>query len=133
MELTCRCGNFSIDWVSKKLEYIARQCSCDYCKSSKAEFLSDPESTVYFKVRLEKEHKIIKHGHETSEFHECIHCGVIIITSRIYGDDYCVLNGKSLDIPNYRLDPILRKYDGETVEERLQRRQKNWCKLGANI
>jgi len=130
MEYTCRCNNFSVEWDTQIKNPIARQCSCEYCRNSKAEFLSDPESKVFYKIRNKNEYKIIKHGHGTAEFHECRNCGVIIVTSKINGELYCVINAKALCVEGYTLDPSLKDYGDETIQGRLARREKNWCKAG---
>jgi hypothetical protein len=132
VKYTCSCNNFSIEWNTKVEKHIARQCACEYCKSSKAEFLSDPDSSVFYKVNDEHKHKIIKHGHKTAEFHECTNCGVIVVTSKMDEELYCVINAKALNIHNYVLDTKLKKYDHETMQDRLTRRQSNWCKASTN-
>ena len=129
MKKSCQCGNFELNWDTTQTPLIARQCSCDYCVSSKAEFMSDPNSTVTYFFKDESQHKMIKHGHGTAVFHECKQCGVVIVTSNIDNHTYCVINAKTLQLKGYQLDIKLKHYDEETVDERLARRKENWCKV----
>lgn len=74
----------------------------------------------------ESQHNFIQQGFQTVDFHECANCGVIIVISEIDNDAYCIINAKALGLKSYSLDLIVKNYDGETVEDRLARRKKNW-------
>ena len=126
---SCGCGNIVVEWDTKVSPLVARKCDCEYCVSSGAEFVSDPNSLVQFKILDKKKHQIIKHGHETAEFHECSECGVVFVASEIGGSTYCVLNAKTLGIKEYVLDTQLNNYEEESVQQRLARRKKNWSKV----
>ena len=129
MKLTCRCKNFTVRWDTKVHPHVARVCGCDYCSNQKGEYVSDSGSTVKYKVADESLHKIIQHGHNSANFHECANCGVIIVTSTIEDKNYCVINAKALSLKDYSLDPATKDYSSESVQFRLARRKKNWCKL----
>ena len=126
---SCECGNIVVEWDTNISPLVARKCDCEYCVSSGAEFVSDPDSLVQFKILDKTKHQIIKHGHETAEFHECSECGVIFVASEIDGSTYCVLNANALGLENYVLDSQLKSYKGESVEQRLARRKRNWSQV----
>ena len=126
---SCGCGNVVVEWDTNVSPLVARKCDCEYCVSSGAEFVSDPDSLVKFKILDKTKHQIIKHGHGTAEFHECSECGVVFVASKIGGSTYCVVNAKALGIESYVLDSQLKSYGGESVQQRLARRKKNWCKV----
>ena len=131
MNKRCSCGNITIEWDTKIKSLIARQCDCDYCVSCGAEYVSDPDSYVKYKINDKSKHRVIQHGTETAEFHECMNCGVILVTSQIKAQTYCVLNAKALDISYSSLDKDKKNYNGESVNQRLDRRSKKWCKIHA--
>ncbi len=125
---SCECGNIGIEWDTSVSQLVARMCGCDYCTLQKGEFVSDPNSTVTFQIADISKHNIATHGHGTANFHECTNCGVIIVTSEIDGELYCVINAKALHLKYYTLDTMVKDYSGETVSARLSRRKNNWCK-----
>ena len=128
MKTCCNCGSFRIDWDTKISPLVARMCGCDYCAEAKGEFVSDPSSRVTFSVTEPSNRNIVTHGHGTALFYECKNCGVIIVTSEIGGELYCVINAKVLNIKGYSLDKNLKDFSGESIQERLARRKNNWSK-----
>ncbi|MBL4607748.1 MAG: hypothetical protein JKY01_07970 [Pseudomonadales bacterium] len=128
MNVSCNCGSFEIEWNTIEPSLVARVCGCDYCSSQKSEYVSDSSSVVTFKVADSSTQNVVTHGHGTAKFHECKNCGVIIVTSEIDGDLYCVINAKALDIKGYTLDLSVKNYSTESVSQRLLRRKNNWSK-----
>ena len=128
MDTHCNCGNFKINWDTEISPLVARMCGCAYCAATKGEFVSDPNSIVTFRVADTSKQTIVTHGHGTARFYECKNCGVIIVTSEIGGELYCVINAKVLNIKGYTLDKTLKDYSGESVSARLARRKNNWSK-----
>jgi hypothetical protein len=67
-------------------------------------------------------------GTETAAFQICMTCGVApLVTSRIDGRLYAVVNVNTFE----NVDPSLLQrgsstLDGESVDDRLARRQRNW-------
>jgi len=125
---SCGCGNIEIDWDTKASPLVARKCSCDYCVSSEAEYASDSGSVVNIQIKDKEKYRVVKHGHGTAEFRECINCGVIVVTSKIDRTNYCVVNIKALGFKGYEVDTIIKNYEGESTAQRLRRRKENWCK-----
>lgn len=128
MKLKCGCGNIEIEWGTKLSLPVARQCGCEYCLKQNCHYVSDSDSTVYYKIVDSSLLNIIKHGTETAKFFECINCGLVLVTSEIDHALYSVLNAKALAISAYSLDPEIKNFSDESVTERLLRRKSNWCK-----
>mgnify|MGYP000591116875 CR=1 FL=1 len=129
MEISCECGNIQVDWNTRLNKLLARRCGCSYCQSQCAEYVSDPNSTLKLKILNPLLHNVVTHGSETSLFHECINCGLIFVTSEIGGRTYGLLNLQALEPSDYSVDPISKDFSTETLEQRLARRQQNWCKF----
>jgi len=129
MKYHCHCQNFQIEWDVNLSNLVARQCGCDYCRSCKTEYMSDPNSKLSFKVTDDVQQKIIQHGFNTAKFHECGNCGLILVTSEIEGEIYAVVNVSNLNIEGYRIESDYHDFSNESSEVRLARRKKNWCKV----
>jgi hypothetical protein len=128
MKASCHCGNIKIVWNTTIAERVARTCSCDYCTAHQAEYISDPASLVEYTIADPARHRIQTHGHGTANFHECVNCGLVIVTSAIEGQLYCVVNAKALGLSGYTLDPIVKDNLGESIAQRLLRRKNHWSK-----
>lgn len=50
MKLNCKCGNIQIEWDCKVSPIVARKCACDYCTQKDIDYVSDPVSTVNYKI-----------------------------------------------------------------------------------
>jgi hypothetical protein len=67
-------------------------------------------------------------GTRTATFHVCTRCGVVpLVTSEICGRLYAVVNVNALErIEPERLQRAPASFEGEDVQARLARRQRNW-------
>jgi len=67
-------------------------------------------------------------GTKTADFHVCVTCGVIpIVTCVIEGIRYAVFNVNTFeDIDRSQLVETATNFEGETAENRLARRRRNW-------
>ena len=129
MKLSCSCKNIQIEWDTQSRDFLARSCSCSYCRENGGEYVSDPKSSFSFKVTDPASHMVAQHGHKTADFHECKNCGTAFVSCSVDGDSYGIINAKVMGLKGYSIEPVLKNYSSETVEERLARRMTNWCKL----
>lgn len=129
MKLSCSCQNIQIDWNVKPQDFLARSCSCDYCRSKGGEYVSDSNSKFSYKINNPADHIVVQHGHKTADFHECKNCGTAFVSCQVDGDGYGAINAKIMGLKGYAIDPVLKEYSNETISMRLARRKKNWCKL----
>lgn len=127
MNKSCACGSILVEFEETEKFGIARMCSCKYCRSQNAEYISSPRVSVMFEIRNKNSHKIIKHGFNSAEFHECINCGLILVTCTIEGAIYCTLNARGLGVKDYTLEAKVRDFSDESLDQRLSRRKTSWC------
>lgn len=127
MKKSCHCGNIIVEYPDDNAFEIARQCGCHYCSAAGPTYVSNPYVPVTFQVIDKSQQKITRQGSGTAEFHECINCGLVLVTSEIEGASYCVLNAKTLGIDVSAVDPNVRNFTGESIKDRLARRKLNWC------
>ena len=71
-------------------------------------------------------------GTKTADFHICLTCGVLpIVTCMIEGGQYAVVNANTFDdVDRSQLVETETDFDGETTDNRLARRQRNWTPRG---
>ena len=124
----CQCKNIELVWRTISTSLIPRACQCDYCKSKNASYVSEPGTEFRATIHYENNHKIIRHGTESADFHECKNCKKIVFaTSEIDNIIYGVINSECIENKDHLKESQPYSYEGETLEERLRRRQKNWC------
>jgi hypothetical protein len=126
----CHCGNIAValDWPGDCTEIPARACGCSFCVKHGGVWTSNPNASVLVTIRDPAFVSPYAFGTRTATFHVCSRCGTVpIVTSDIDGRTYAVVNVNVLD----NVDPSsLRRasanFDGEDVDSRLGRRQRNW-------
>jgi len=132
MKKSCLCQNIVIEFTNGDAFNLARKCNCNYCVSKNAEYVSNPKELISFKVIDKEKRTIVKHGYRSADFHECVNYGLVLVTSVIEDDAYCVLNAKVLGIEGYTLDPQARDFSEESINARLARRKSNWSPVHEN-
>lgn len=67
-------------------------------------------------------------GTKTAEFFICTRCGVVpFVKSTIDGKDYAVVNVNTFEnVDRSELRSSVTDFEGEGVEERLERRKRTW-------
>jgi hypothetical protein len=126
----CHCGNIALqlDWAGDPQEIPARACSCTFCVKHGGVWTSHPASRLSVAIRDASSVSTYAFATRTATFHICKQCGVVpIVTCDIAGRLYAVVNVNVLD----NVDPSwLRRaaasFDGENVDSRLARRERNW-------
>jgi hypothetical protein len=126
----CQCGNisFNLEWLPDPTRIPAWACACSFCQAHKGVWTSSPSADL--KVRISNLALLTRHtfGTRTAEFLICKQCEDIpLVTSEIDGRLYAVANIHALQ----GISPTLLKhfqsdFDGESVEERTERRRRNW-------
>ena len=112
----------------------ARRCSCDYCRRFDGAWTSHPDARLAIRVHDESGVTRYRFGTKTADFIFCSRCGVTLfavceLQHRLRG----VVNVHTLSVPavdgqepSFVLDWQSACFDGETVEQRLQRRAERW-------
>ena len=127
---SCHCGNIIItfDWPGSGLSIPVRRCSCALCTKHGAVWTSHPDGR--FQLRIADDARVTRYrfGTRTADFHTCLTCGVIpIVTCLIEGTRYAVVNASTFDnVDRAELVETATDFEGETTENRLARRRRNW-------
>jgi hypothetical protein len=126
----CHCGNIAFDlhWEGDPPEIPARACGCSFCVKHGGVWTSDPSSRLT--VRIGNVALVSKYtfGTRTATFHVCSRCGAVpLVTCEIARRVHAVVNVNALE----NIDPSwLRRsaasFEGEDLESRILRRQRNW-------
>jgi hypothetical protein len=126
----CHCGNiaFTLDWKPDPTEIPARACTCTFCTKHGGVWTSCPTGSLTITVQQPSQVSRYAFGTGTADFQICMRCGVVpVVTSDIDGQLYAVVNVNTFE----NIEPSLIRrssstLDGETGEERLGRRKRNW-------
>ena len=127
---SCHCGNIRVtfDWPDPAPRIPVRACGCTLCTKHKAVWTSHADGRFGLRIADESRVKRYRFGTETADFHICLTCGVIpIATCTIEGTRYAVVNVNTFDdVGQLQLVETAADFDGETTENRLARRRRNW-------
>jgi len=127
---SCHCGNikyqFSLADNNRKIP--VRSCCCDFCSKHGAVYTSSPKSELLIYIKERTQVISYQFGTKTAEFCLCGSCGCLCyVLSNINGQIFAVININILDNKDeFQLVGSSANYDGETVNDRLARRKKNW-------
>jgi hypothetical protein len=126
----CHCGNiaFELEWEGDPPTIPARACGCSFCVKHGGVWTSNPGSRL--SITIDDASLISKYvfATRTATFHVCSRCGIVpFVTSEIANHLYAVANVNVLE----NIDPSwLRRtkasFEGEDLQSRLARRQRNW-------
>ena len=127
---SCHCGNirFTFDWPSSEPRIPVRGCGCSLCTKHRAIWTSHPDGRFYLLIADDTQVTRYRFGTKTADFHICLTCGVIpIVTCLIEGTRYAVVNVNTFDDVNRsQLIETATDFEGETTENQLARRRRNW-------
>jgi hypothetical protein len=127
---SCHCGNirFTFDWPDSGVRIPVRACGCGHCRKHKAVWTSHPDGR--FDLRIADNSRVTQYrfGTKTADFHVCSICGVVpIVSCVIDGARYAVVNANTFDdVEKSQLVEAASDFEGETAENRLARRRRNW-------
>jgi len=127
---SCHCGNIRItlDWPGSEPAIPVRACSCGLCTKHRAAWTSHPDGR--FHLRIDDHSRVTRYrfGTKTADFHVCANCGAIpIVTCTIEGIRYAVFNVNTFDdLDRSQVVETATSFEGETTQNRLARRRRNW-------
>ena len=130
IEGKCHCGNltYRLNWPGVGTRIPVRACSCSFCTKHGGTYTSHGGAQLAAVIHDEGLVSRYKFGTETAAFYLCTRCGVVpFVTSEIDGNLYAVVNVNSFE----GIDPAcfsraVSDFDGETTDDRLDRRKRNW-------
>lgn len=127
---SCHCGNLrvTLDWPDFGPTIPVRACGCGLCAKHRAVWTSHPNGRFFLQIADPSQVKRYRFGTRTADFHVCLTCGVMpIATCLIDGTLYAVINVNTFDdVKRSELVESPTDFEGETTEDRLARRRRNW-------
>lgn len=124
----CHCGVVSAEYETNAPVRL-RADGCSFCMSRGVKSASDPAGRL--SLTASKRLKRYRFGHKTADFLICPDCGTYVAT-HMEGPSGAigVINVVGLQISDLKHLPVtLTSLDGESVEERLQRRASRWTPM----
>ena len=130
IEGRCHCGNITYEyrWPAFGSHIPVRACSCTFCRKHGGVYTSHPKGELNAKIVDAGLINRYAFGTRTAEFYVCSTCGVVpFVTSLIDDNVYAVVNVNTWQgLDKSELDPAVTDFEGESVGERLERRQRKW-------
>jgi hypothetical protein len=127
---SCHCGNIRVtfDRPDSGPAIPVRACGRGLCTKHRAVWTSHPDGQFYLRIADDSRLRRYRFGTKTADFHVCLTCGVIpIVTCVIEGIRYAVFNVNTFDdVDRSQLVETAANFEGETTENRLARRRRNW-------
>lgn len=126
----CHCGNIRLRYDSplSAPEIPGRACGCSFCTRHGAIYASDTSAALRCEIGDPGQVVRYRFGTETAEFLTCQVCGVLTAAlSEIDGVLYAVVNLRVFpDIDLNTLLTVGSDFDGESPDDRITRRCRNW-------
>jgi len=126
----CHCGDirYRLVWPGAIDVIPARACGCSFCRPRRATYTSHPEARLEAMIADEAGLSRYRFGTSTAEFFVCRRCGgMTFAISDIDGRNHAAVNVFTFDDADaMEFDVSSTDFDGETVDERLERRARNW-------
>ena len=127
---SCHCGNirFLFDWPDSGPTIPVRACGCGHCTKHSAVWTSHPDGRFRLLIKDDSLVRRYRFGTKTADFHVCCNCGVVpIVTCVIDGAQFAVFNANTFeDVDPSQFVESKTNFEGETTENRLARRRRNW-------
>jgi hypothetical protein len=125
---SCCCRNIEIRWQVIDLSLVPRACQCEYCRASKAAWVSKSGSRFKATIRKRELHRETTQGCGLARFHECSSCGdVVFVTAAIDGELYGALNASCMHNPQGFGPAISTEFGKQDSEQKVARWRSNWC------
>jgi hypothetical protein len=125
----CRCGNLNLYLTLTKpvASYAARKCDCSFCTGRGSAHVSDPQGRVDVHVRDPAQLLLHRFGTGTCDFLICKKCdGYLGAMGDFAAGKKAVVNIRCLDDPDVFETVGPTTFEGESLDARLARRDRNW-------
>lgn len=124
----CHCGAVSAEYETEAPVRL-RADGCGFCSARGVKSASDPEGRLA--ITATKKLNRYRFGHKTADFLICPECGAYVATHMdSERGPIGVINVVGLNIRELKnLPATLTSLEGESVEERLQRRISRWTPM----
>jgi hypothetical protein len=132
----CHCGaiGFSFRTAQTPDNWPVRACQCRFCRSHGARTTSDPGGSVIFHIADPATLLHYRFGSRTADFLVCRNCGTYVaavVTSP--RGHFATLNVNAIaDITELpEAEPV--SYEGESAEQKRERRERRWTPVRGSI
>ena len=126
----CHCGNirFVFHWPGDPGEIPVRACGCEFCLKHGGTYTSHREGRLEAVIADRDCLSTYRFGTKTADFYICARCGAVpFVTSEIQGTLHAVVNVNTFEgIPRQAFVHATSDFEGESVDDRLNRRGKTW-------
>ena len=126
----CHCGNidYTLIWPNTRDRIAARACGCTFCRQHHGVYASHPDARLTARVADAARVNRYTFGTRTADFYVCSRCGVVpFVTSTIDDTVFAVVNVNTFaNVDSAELVSSGTDFDGENVEQRLERRKRKW-------
>lgn len=126
----CHCGAIGFVYRTSNApgNWQPRACQCSFCRAHASLTVSDPDGSLAFRAEDPAVLSKYRFGQRTADFLLCSRCGVYIgaVISSDHGT-FGIINARALRSLDGPLpDPVAMTYEGEQINERLERRLERW-------
>jgi hypothetical protein len=123
----CHCGAIRVELESAG-PLAPRACQCSFCRRHDARSVSDPEGAAMLTCAVEP--KRYRFGAKGIDFLLCPRCGTYLgAMMEEAGGRRATLNLNAFDDPRPDLEAVPVSYDGQSPEQRAERRRRLWTPL----
>jgi hypothetical protein len=120
----CHCGAIRLELETAK-PFAPRACQCRFCRRHDARSVSDPDGRTV--LTLDPETQRYRFASRAADYLICGRCGVYVgAVAEVDGGTYATLNLNAFDDPRLDLAPAPVSYEGESAEEKAERRRSRW-------
>ena len=120
----CHCGAIRIAFETER-PLAPRQCQCGFCRRHNVRMVSDPDGSAT--LTLGPETQRYRFATATTDYLICGRCGTYVgAVAEADGRTFATLNLNAFDDPRLVLAATPVSYDGETAEEKAERRRRKW-------
>ena len=124
----CQAVSYALHWPEHAGLLPARRCTCSYCTRFNGTWTSHPDAALELVEKEDAPARRYRFGTGTAEFLVCRVCGVVVAAiCTLDGSPRAVVNINTLaDAGSIEFKRGDSDFDGESLEERLERRLARW-------
>lgn len=132
----CHCGAIGFTYSTDLApgSWSVRECQCSFCRAHGARCTSDSAGSVQFSFPKPDDLVRYRFALRTADFLLCRRCGVyigsVITTTR---GSFGIVNLNTFVAPAGIAGSEAFRYDGESVEGRVSRREENWTPVVGGV
>lgn len=127
---SCHCNAILVNYETRRVlsKWPLRACQCSFCRRHGVLSTSDPNGSAAFQAADPSFLMRYRFGMKSADFLICAACGVYVGTQMTTpAGRMAVLNARCLLIEEAKLPkPQSMRYEAETPETRMARRQARW-------